>query len=495
MVTASFRGIKEDIGMKVLYVASEAVPFVKTGGLADVAGSLPVALVKDGVDCRVILPKYGAISEEIRNSMEHVYDGILNVAWRDKFIGIDKYVLDGVTYYFVDNEEYFNREGFYGYPDDAERFSFFSRAVLNLLPALDFWPDIIHANDWHSALVPVFLKLEHQADERYAGIKTIFTIHNLKYQGVFPKDVMTDVLGLDWQYFNNGDFEFFDAVNFMKAGIIYADYVSTVSKTYAEEIQYDYYGEHLEGLLRKRREELFGIVNGIDYDIYNPQTDKNLYVNYDVKKAVEGKSDNKVHLQRDLGLPENRRTPMIAMVTRLVANKGLDLVVRVLDEILQHENVQFVLLGTGDRGYEDWFKELAWRFPNKASINIRFSNELAQRIYAASDIFLMPSMFEPCGLGQLIAMRYGTIPVVRETGGLKDTVVQFDRSDVDKGNGFLFYEYNAHEMMYAIKRALAAYGNLREWRQLVFTAMHSDFSWKRSAKEYENLYERLLLEH
>ena len=367
--------------------------------------------------------------------------------------------------------------------------------MLNLLPALDFWPDIIHANDWHSALVPVFLKLEHQADERYAGIKTIFTIHNLKYQGVFPKDVMTDVLGLDWQYFNNGDFEFFDAVNFMKAGIIYADYVSTVSKTYAEEIQYDYYGEHLEGLLRKRREELFGIVNGIDYDIYNPQTDKNLYVNYDVKKAVEGKSDNKVHLQRDLGLPENRRTPMIAMVTRLVANKGLDLVVRVLDEILQHENVQFVLLGTGDRGYEDWFKELAWRFPNKASINIRFSNELAQRIYAASDIFLMPSMFEPCGLGQLIAMRYGTIPVVRETGGLKDTVVQFDRSDVDKGNGFLFYEYNAHEMMYAIKRALAAYGNLREWRQLVFTAMHSDFSWKRSAKEYENLYERLLLEH
>ena len=306
---------------------------------------------------------------------------------------------------------------------------------------------------------------------------------------------MEDVLGLDWQYFNNGDFEFFDAINFMKAGIIYADYISTVSKTYAEEIQYDYYGEHLDGLLRKRSGELFGIVNGIDYDVYNPKTDKNLYVNYTVKNAVEGKSDNKVHLQRDLGLPENRRIPMIAMVTRLVANKGLDLVVRVLDEILQHENVQFVLLGTGDRSYEDWFKELAWRYPNKTSINIRFSNELAQRIYAASDIFLMPSMFEPCGLGQIIAMRYGSIPVVRETGGLKDTVVQFDRSDVDKGNGFLFYEYNAHEMMYALKRALAAYGNLREWRQLVFTAMHSDFSWTRSAKEYEVLYDRLLLEN
>ena len=479
--------------MKVLYVASEAVPFAKTGGLADVAGALPPALVRDGVDCRVILPKYGAISEEIRSSMEHVYDGVLNVAWRDKFVGIDKYVLDGVTYYFVDNEEYYNREGFYGYPDDAERFSFFCRAVLNFLPALDFWPDIIHANDWHAALVPVFLRLEHMDDPRYTGIKTLFTIHNLKYQGVFPKDVMTDVLGLDWQYYNNGDFEFFDAVNFMKAGIIYADYVSTVSKTYAEEIQYEYYGEHLDGLLRSRRAALSGIVNGIDYGVYNPETDTNLYVNYGVKNAVEGKTDNKVRLQRDLGLPENRRTPMVAMVTRLVENKGLDLVVRVLDEILMHENVQFVLLGTGDRGYEDWFKELAWRFPNKASINIRFSNELAQRIYAASDIFLMPSMFEPCGLGQIIAMRYGSIPVVRETGGLKDTVVQFDRSDVDKGNGFLFYEYNAHEMMYALKRALAAYANLREWRQLIYTAMHSDFSWARAAKEYEKLYDRVMI--
>ena len=290
--------------MKVLYIASEAVPFVKTGGLADVAGALPAALVADGVDCRVIMPKYGAIAEEIRSAMEHVYDGVLNVAWRDKFVGIDKYVLDGVTYYFVDNEEYYNREGFYGYPDDAERFSFFCRAVLNLLPALDFWPDIIHANDWHAALAPVLLRLEHMDDPRYTGIKTLLTIHNLKYQGVFPKDVMTDVLGLDWQYFNNGDFEFFDAVNFLKAGIIYADYVSTVSNTYAEEIQYEYYGEHLDGLLRSRRAELFGIVNGIDYDVYNPETDKSLYVNYNAKNAEEAKSDNKVLLQRDLGLPE-----------------------------------------------------------------------------------------------------------------------------------------------------------------------------------------------
>ena len=477
--------------MKVLYAASEAVPFVKTGGLADVAGSLPAALVKAGVDCRVILPKYGSIAPEIRSKMKHIYDGTLHVAWREKFVGIDAYEYEGVTYYFVDNEEYFNREGYYGYPDDAERFSFFCRAVLNCIPALGFQPDIIHANDWHTALIPVLLKLEHPDDPRYTKIKTLFTIHNLRYQGIFPKNVMSDVLGLDWKYFNNGDFEFYDAVNFMKAGLIYTDYISTVSKTYAEEIQYEYYGEHLDGLLRKRQKDLFGIVNGINDTIYDPKTDKEIYVNYDVKSAAEGKVDNKVRLQRELGLAESRRTPLVAMITRLVPNKGIDLITRIIDEMLEHENMQFVLLGTGEHDYEEWFKELAWRHPAKASVNIRFSNQLAQRIYAGSNIFLMPSTFEPCGLGQLIAMRYGSIPVVRETGGLKDTVVQFDRSDPDKGNGFLFYEYNAHEMMYAVKRALSVYENLREWRQLVYTAMKSDFSWTRSAGEYKKLYERL----
>ena len=363
--------------------------------------------------------------------------------------------------------------------------------MLNCIPALGFQPDIIHANDWHTALIPVLLKLEHPDDPRYTKIKTLFTIHNLRYQGIFPKNVMSDVLGLDWKYFNNGDFEFYDAVNFMKAGLIYTDYISTVSKTYAEEIQYEYYGEHLDGLLRKRQKDLFGIVNGINNTIYDPKTDKEIYVNYDVKSAAEGKVDNKVRLQRELGLAESRRTPLVAMITRLVPNKGIDLITRIIDEMLEHENMQFVLLGTGEHDYEEWFKELAWRHPTKASVNIRFSNQLAQRIYAGSNIFLMPSTFEPCGLGQLIAMRYGSIPVVRETGGLKDTVVQFDRSDPDKGNGFLFYEYNAHEMMYAVKRALSVYENLREWRQLVYTAMKSDFSWTRSAGEYKKLYERL----
>ena len=380
--------------MKVLYVASEAVPFAKTGGLADVAGSLPKALQNDDVDVRVIMPKFGKIDKKYVEAMEHVYDGEIPVAWRNKYVGLDKYVLDNVTYYFVDNQEYFNREGFYGYDDDAERFSFFCRAVLNLLPAMDFWPDVIHTNDWHAGLVNVFLKLEHNDDERYRDIRTLYTIHNLKYQGVFPKDVMGDVLGLDWKYFNNGDLEFYDAVNFMKGGIIYADYVSTVSKTYAQEIQYEYFGEHLDGLLRSRSDSLFGIVNGIDYTVYNPLTDKNLFANYD-EHCPKRKTDNKVELQKLLGLPQNRRVPMVALVSRLVAAKGLDLMVRMMDEILQHEDIQFVLLGTGDKEYEDWFKGLAWRFPTKVSANIKFSNELAQRIYAGADIFMMPSKYEP----------------------------------------------------------------------------------------------------
>ena len=475
--------------MKILYVAAEAVPFAKTGGLADVAGSLPKALKADGVDVRVIMPKFGKIPEAYRNAMEHVYDGELPVAWRKKYVGLDKYELDGVTYYFVDNEEYFNREGFYGYDDDAERFSFFSRAVLDLLQAMDFWPDVIHTNDWHAGLVNVFLKLEHMGDARYERIKTVYTIHNLKYQGVFPKDVMPDVLGLDWKYFNNGDLEFYDAVNFMKGGIIYADAITTVSKTYAKEIQYPYFGEHLDGLLRSREQDLSGIVNGIDYSVYNPRTDKYIFETYD-EESLDRKLDNKIALQKSLGLPERRNVPLIAIVSRLVEPKGMDLVVRMMDEILQHEDIQLVVLGTGEKRYEDWFKGLAWRYPKKVSVNIYFSNELAQRIYAGADIFLMPSKYEPCGIGQLIALRYGTIPVVRQTGGLKDTVQQYNKY-TQEGNGFVFENYNAHEMMYALKRALSFYGNYEIWHKIQFNAVQADYSWKRSAKEYEALYERL----
>jgi len=480
--------------LKVLYVASEAVPFIKTGGLADVAGSLPKALKKQGVDVRVVMPKYGKIAQEYLDKMEHIYDGEFTVSWRTKFLGIDKLVLDGVTFYFIDNQEYFYRDGFYGYGDDAERFAFFSRAVLEILPQENFWPDVIHTNDWHTALVNVYLRLDHIGDERYEKIKTVFTIHNLKYQGVFPKDVMGDVLGLDWQYFNNGDLEYYDAVNFMKGAIIYADNVTTVSRTYAQEIQYEFFGEGLDGLLRRRAGDLHGIVNGLDTELYNPATDKYLtepFMKYDATNVTEKKIDNKAALQRMLDLPVERQTPLVAMVTRLVEPKGLDLVVRILDELLEHEDMQFVLLGVGDRVYEDWFRGLAWRHPTKVSSNIYFSDEMAQRIYAGASIFLMPSAYEPCGIGQLIAMRYGTIPVARATGGLVDTIIPYNKS-TQEGNGFLFPDYNAHDMMYTLKKALTLFRDFNSWKALMQNAMNTDYSWARSAKEYKALYERLI---
>lgn len=480
--------------LKVLYVASEAVPFIKTGGLADVAGSLPKALKKQGVDVRVVMPKYGKIAQEYLDKMEHVYDGEFTVSWRTKFLGIDKLVLDGVTFYFIDNQEYFYRDGFYGYGDDAERFAFFSRAVLEILPQENFWPDVIHTNDWHTALVNVYLRLDHIGDERYERIRTVFTIHNLKYQGVFPKDVMGDVLGLDWQYFNNGDLEYYDAVNFMKGAIVYADNITTVSRTYAQEIQYEFFGEGLDGLLRRRAGDLHGIVNGLDTDLYNPATDKYLtepFMKYDATNVTEKKIDNKAALQRMLDLPVERQTPLVAMVTRLVEPKGLDLVVRILDELLEHEDMQFVLLGVGDRVYEDWFRGLAWRHPTKVSSNIYFSDEMAQRIYAGASIFLMPSAYEPCGIGQLIAMRYGTIPVARATGGLVDTIIPYNKS-TQEGNGYLFADYNAHDMMYTVKKALTLFRDFNSWKLLMQNAMNTDYSWARSAKEYKALYERLI---
>ena len=475
--------------LKVLFVAAEAVPFAKTGGLADVVGTLPKELQRQGVDVRIIIPKYGFIKEKYREKMEHVCDAVIPVAWREKYAGIDRLDFDGLPVYFVDNEEYFKRDEFYGYDDDAERFSFFSRAVLNMLPAMDFMPDIIHINDWHAALVSVLLKLEHAGDERYTRIRTVYTIHNLKYQGVFAKEVLSDVLGLDWKYFRNGDLEFYGAVNFMKGGLLYSDYITTVSRTYAKEIQYEYFGEKLDGLLRERADKLEGILNGLDYEEYNPITDPRIFVPYD-KFTPEKKRDNKVRLQKAMDLPVRRDVPMLALVSRLVPPKGLDLIVRIADELLRHEDIQLVILGTGDKEYEDWLKGLAWRFPNKTSINICFDNTLAHQIYAAADMFLMPSCYEPCGIGQLIALRYGCVPIVRETGGLKDTVKPYDKY-TQAGNGFTFYNYNAHEFLYAIKRALGEYGDMEMWHTIVRNAMEADYSWTESAKKYKELYLRL----
>lgn len=456
--------------LKVLYVASEAVPFVKTGGLADVAGSLPKELKQKGVDVRVVIPKYSGIKEEYRNNMEHIYDGEINVSWRKKYLGIDRYDYKDVPFYFIDNQEYFYREGYYGYPDDVERFTFFCRAVLEMLPHIDFWPDVIHMNDWQTGLISVYLKLEHNEDVRYNKIKTVYTIHNLKYQGRFWKGYLPDVLGLDWKYFNNGDLEYFDDINFMKGAIVYSDKVTTVSRSYAKEIQDPYYGEGLEGMLQKRDADLSGIINGLDYEDYNPETDKYIFKNFDVHNAISIKGDNKEQLQKKLGLPVNRKIPMIGMVTRLVEAKGLDLVTRILDELFEYENVQFVILGTGDRQYEDWFKGLVWRYPKKVSANIFFNNELAHQIYAASDLFLMPSQYEPCGIGQLIALRYGTVPIVRATGGLKDTVEAYNNY-TQTGNGFSFNNYNAHELLFSIKRAIDGIADDRKHIHLVENAM------------------------
>lgn len=476
--------------LKVLYVASEAVPFVKTGGLADVAGSLPKELKQKGVDVRVVIPKYSGIKEEYRNNMEHIYDGEINVSWRKKYLGIDRYDYKDVPFYFIDNQEYFYREGYYGYPDDVERFTFFCRAVLEMLPHIDFWPDVIHMNDWQTGLISVYLKLEHNEDVRYNKIKTVYTIHNLKYQGRFWKGYLPDVLGLDWKCFNNGDLEYFDDINFMKGAIVYSDKVTTVSRSYAKEIQDPYYGEGLEDMLQKRDADLSGIINGLDYEDYNPETDKYIFKNFDVHNAIVIKGDNKEQLQKKLGLPVNRKIPMIGMVTRLVEAKGLDLVTRILDELLEYENVQFVILGTGDRQYEDWFKGLVWRYPKKVSANIFFNNELAHQIYAASDLFLMPSQYEPCGIGQLIALRYGTVPIVRATGGLKDTVEAYNNY-TQTGNGFSFNNYNAHELLFSIKRAIDGIADDRKHIHLVENAMTADYSWEESAKQYKELYNSL----
>lgn len=473
--------------LKVLYVTSEAVPFAKTGGLADVAGSLPKELRAKGIDARVIMPKYGKIKEEYTRRMETVYEGNTHLGWRRPYCGVLTCEEDGVPFYFIDNEQYFKRDGFYGYDDDAERFAFFCRAVLDILPQIDFIPDVIHLNDWHTGPISVLYRSDYAWQEMYRGIKTVFTIHNLKYQGVFAKETLGDLLELDWSYF--GGMEFFDSANYMKAGLVYSDYVTTVSRTYAEEIQNAYYGEQLEGVLQSRRDSLVGIVNGIDYKAYNPAADNRIFKTYD-EQNLAGKAENKQELQKLCGLPIRHNVPVLAMVTRLVEAKGLDLVCHIIDELLTTEDVQLVIVGTGDAKYEDFFKGLAWKYPTKVSANIMFDETLAHRVYAGSDIFLMPSQYEPCGIGQLIALRYGTLPVVRKTGGLNDTITPYNKY-TGEGNGFSFDNYNAHELLYTTKAALDVYRDCGAWQHLVKNALRCDYSWNHSAEEYIDLYEMM----
>ncbi|AHV97681.1 glycogen synthase GlgA [Paenibacillus sabinae] len=472
--------------MKVMFAAAESHPFIKTGGLADVIGALPKALRDAGVDVRVILPKYRGISEKYRAKMEPVKVIEVPVGWRNQYCGIELLNYDGVPVYFIDNEYYFGRDGVYGYLDDAERFSFYNRAVLEVLPAIDFQPDVLHCHDWHAAVIPMLLDGHYRSNPFYSNIRTVFTIHNLLYQGVFPYEVLSDLLGLDGSYFLG--VEYYGNVNFMKGGIVYSDHVTTVSPTYAEEIRTPHFGYGLDGLLNARADHLSGIVNGIDTKAYNPATDPKIFTKY--RNNLLKKTENKISLQQELGLPVAPHIPLVGMVTRLVDSKGLDLVTRVLDEILYYDNVQFVVLGTGDEVYERWFREAAWRYPTKLSSQIKFSDELSRKIYAASDLFLMPSKFEPCGISQLLALRYGSVPVVRETGGLNDTVQSYNE-ETGEGNGFTFTNYNAHDMMNTLRRGISLYNKPEHWKRVTRNAFKGDYSWDISAQQYIDIYDKI----
>lgn len=476
---------------KILYAASECVPFIKTGGLADVTGSLPKYFDKERFDVRVVIPKYLCISEKYLTQMEYITHFYMYYNGRNRYVGILKMEYQGVTIYFIDNEEYFS--GNSPYTDhlyDMEKFGFFSKAALAIMPSIDFQADIIHCHDWHVGLIPVYLKTQFAADEFYAQMKAIITIHNLRFQGNYNIDKVKEMTGLPDYLFTDDKLEAYNDANYLKGGIVYSDAVTTVSETYTKEIQTPFYGERLDGLLWARNNVLRGIVNGLDYDEWNPETDPLLAQNYSAADFRTRKKKNKQALQKELGLSEDPGTMMVGIISRLTDQKGFDLIERVMEEMVA-EGIQFVVLGTGEWKYEELFKSFAARFPRQVSANIFYSNELSHRIYASCDAFLMPSLFEPCGLSQLMSLRYGTVPIVRETGGLKDTVEAYNKYE-NTGTGFSFANYNAHEMLYTVQRANELYtGNKRRWNQMVERGMKKDFSWKASAEKYEQLYDEL----
>lgn len=475
--------------VKVLLAASEVAPFAKTGGLADIAGSLPKALKDLDVDIRVVMPKYKNVPNKFLTKMKNVGNSTVNIVFKD--VDFEIYMLeeDNVTYYFIGNDSYYCRDGYYGYPDDGERFAFFSRAILEMLPLIGFKPDIIHSNDWQTGVLSTILRSHYALSDFHKNIRTVFSIHNMKYQGVFPKVIMDSLLYLSWDHFKYEKLEFHDQVNYLKAGIAYSDVVNTVSKAYSDEIKHDFFAENLGGMIRSRSNDLYGILNGIDYNINNPSTDKKIFANFNSNNLSE-KYINKKMLQQSLGLPVRSNVPVISIISRLVDQKGFDLIGYVLNELLELD-IQLVILGTGEYRYEEMFKYYSHSYPNKVSTNILYDDVLAQRIYAGSDMFLMPSLFEPCGLSQMISLRYGTIPIVRETGGLKDTIIPYNKY-TKEGNGFSFTNYNAHDMLNTIKFALEIYNNTQEWTDIVLRGMKQDFSWQNSAKEYLKMYENVL---
>ena len=477
---------------KVLFAASEAVPFIKTGGLADVVGSLPKAYNRDEFDVRVVLPKYRVIPEHFQQQMEYMTNFYINMAGRMIYVGVFQMMLDGVTFYFIDNEYYFSGDRIY--EDglwDLEKFAYFSKAALTMLCVIDFRPDIIHCHDWQTGLIPVHLKDKFHGGEFFRDIKSVMTIHNLKFQGVWDVKTIQHFSELPDYYFTPDKLEAYKDGNMLKGGIVYADAITTVSNTYAEEIKTPFYGEGLDGLMRARSNSLRGILNGIDYDEFNPETDKRIVQNYNAKTFRKEKSKNKKALQAELGLAQDEKKFMIGIVSRLTDQKGLDLVQCVMDEICT-EDVQLVVLGTGDERYENMFRHYDWKYNDRVSANIYYSEDMSHKVYAACDAFLMPSLFEPCGLSQLMALRYGTVPIVRETGGLKDTVWPYNEYD-GTGTGFSFANYNAHEMLDCIRYAKYIYYNKkREWNKIVDRGMAADFSWQTSAGKYQELYDWLI---
>ena len=472
--------------MNILYVTSEAVPFCKTGGLADVAGSLPPSLAANGDRVSVILPLYETVKDKWGEKLHFERWTNVRLAWREVYCGLFSFEYEGVTWYFIDNESYFRRSELYGYYDDGERFAFFSRAVTELLPSLPEKPDVVHCNDWQSALVPVYIRDEAVRDDFYRSIRTVITVHNIEYQGRFGRETVEDLFGLDRGWFDGGTIEFGGDVNLLKGGIVTADAVTAVSPTYARELKCAYFAHGLENVMRMSEGKLHGVLNGIDMKRYDPAHDESLAAPYSADDLT-GKRQDKAALQKLLGLKEAPGTPILAMVTRLVSHKGLDLVCETLDTIME-KDVQLVVLGKGEAKYETFFEYAKQRYGGRIAVHLGYSEQLAMQIYAGADLFLMPSKSEPCGLSQMIAMRYGTVPIVRETGGLKDTVRAYEAWN-SAGNGFTFANYNAGDMCHVVCQAIDLYHNNRDvYALLQKRGMTADFSWKRSAQAYRDIY-------
>ena len=475
---------------RILMVASEGLPFIKSGGLADVVGSLPQELVKKGHEVRVIMPMYLKIAQKFHEEMQLEAQYSVSIAYHEEPVNIWSTTRKEVKFYFVEHKGYFERDGLYGYIDDGERFAYFQKAVLEMLNQLNYFPEIMHCHDWHTGMLPAMCKEGHSFDERYRNIRFVYTIHNLAFQGNFGPEMLDSCLGLDYRIFDNGNVRYDGGISFMKSGILYADKVTTVSPTYSQEILTPQYGEHMEMVLNIRKYDLWGITNGIDIEMWNPMSDPDVPYHYNKVNVAKEKKENKMALQKELGLTVDPNVMLVGAVSRLTWQKGFYLMMEKLSEICAMP-IQVAILGSGESGIEEKMRQLEEGNKGKIAFYNGYSDSLAHRIYAASDLFLMPSLFEPCGISQLISMRYGTLPLVRETGGLKDTVTPYNEFD-KTGNGFSFANYNSDEMVQVMYNAIDVYYNRPEdWKILVRNAMNTDVSWEKSAETYCQLYAQL----